>query len=94
MKFTQWQELAKRVNSRVKTIYALRREKALRLCDEYDLPMDLCCLHNASIADPGKGWGSPPENIKNARRILRIIENFEPSHIADRILARAWKTVA
>jgi hypothetical protein len=60
----------------------------------------MCCIHNASISEIGHGWGAGNSKadgrtvIKTARAAKRLWDDFTASHLADRIISRAWQKVA
>ncbi len=51
----------------------------------------MCCLHNASIDEAGKGWCfGKPERLAVAKHAKRIVVDWTASNLADAIIAKAW----
>ncbi len=97
MTFQQWQSFAQRVRARADRINRAKTDRGFAIAASAGIGRDMCCIHNASIADVGRGWGAGVDGratIKTARRALRVLDDFTEHRIADRIIAHAWKTVS
>lgn len=94
MNFKQWQEFSQRISARAKVAQDMRHNRGWALAETVDIPRDGCCLHNAAIDDDMTGWCfRNPQRLKIAKRANHILNDWRISHLADRIINRAWNTV-
>ncbi len=90
-RLTAWKELTQRVRVRAEALQRARHEEGWKLAASVGIPHCGCSLHNASIDDSLTGWcKNNPERLKVARQANHIVNDWEISHKADRIVRRAW----
>jgi hypothetical protein len=91
-RFEAWRAYADRVNAMAQRITASRHAKGWAIARPLGMT-DMCCVHNASISEPGHGWGADPRNIKAAKRALFYLDDWRASRLAERIVNRAFPRV-
>jgi hypothetical protein len=96
MTFTEWQQFAQAVHARAERVKAMILEDARRTCKAAGLSPDLLGIHphNAMVSfNAGKPW--PEVDYSLCRKTIWLCErSFVPGTLADRIIGRAWQTVA
>jgi hypothetical protein len=88
-RFAAWQAYAERVNAIAERTNKMRHARGWAIAKPRGMTC-MCCIHNASIATPGSGWGADPSNIKAAKRALHYLEDWRASRLAERIIQRAF----
>lgn len=92
--FKEWQAIAQRVNSIAKRLQDARHDQGWKLAASVGIPHDMCCLHNASIDDNLTGWcHKNPERLRVAKQANHIVNDWEISHKAQKIVSRAWNRI-
>lgn len=94
--FAEWQTFARAVNDCAQRITHARHEAGWQLAATVGIPRDGCCLHNASIDDKMTGWCAGPggyERLRVAKRATHILNDWRVSHLAEKIVARAFERV-
>ncbi len=93
--FKDWQEFARIINARSKALTESVHAKGWQLAASVGIPHCLCCLHNASIDDNMTGWcAGNPQRLKVAKRANHILNDWEASRKAERIIRKAWNQMA
>lgn len=95
MTFEQYQEFSRKISERAKRLQDSIHERGWQLAATVGIPHCGCSLHNASIDDSLSGWCyRNPERLKVAKRANHIVNDWTVSHLADRIIRRAWNVYA
>lgn len=95
--FKDWQKFATNIRERAERLSRSRIDQGFALAATVQIPRNACCLHNASIDDELKGWCSGNvKRLKVAKKANWMVNQWawEPTQLADRIIARAWKRLA
>lgn len=100
--FAQWQEYSRKMHAIADRVCKSRQNRGWALAITVGIGRCGCSLHNASIAEVGKGWGAVNGIEPNGRRVIRVaraakrlIEDlaWEPTRIADRATSKAWDRI-
>lgn len=96
MTHTEWCEFASKVRAMGERLDRSRHDRGFAIAEAAGISRDLCCIHNCSISEPGRGWGAGPDGparIKAARRAKHLLADWSGSNLADRIINRAYAKV-
>lgn len=96
MSHSEWCEFASKVRAIAERVTRNQHERGFAIAKAAGISPDMCCIHNCSISEVGQGWGANPggrERIKAARRAKRLLDDWTASHMADRIIDRAYRKV-
>lgn len=97
MTFKQWQDFAQNINARARVLSHSRIDAGFALASTVGIHRCGCSLHNASIDDSMTGWcHNNPKRLKVARKANWMVNDWawEPTRLAERIVARAWNKMA
>ena len=87
--FTEWQEWASAIRALADRVDRAAQDRGWAIAAEVGIPRCGCCLNNASINDSLSGWCSRnPEMLKAAKRARRLVDSWNGSRIADRVIGR------
>ncbi len=72
MTHEQWKQRITRLHEIAARIDRYRTERAWALAATVGIGRCGCSLHNASIADVGKGWGAGNSHEPDGRRVVKV----------------------
>lgn len=89
--FAKWKALASAVRERAQALDASMQQRGWDFAATVGIPHCGCSLHNASIDDDLQGWCKDnPERLRVAKRANYMVNQWQASRIADRVIKAAW----
>jgi hypothetical protein len=87
----EWRSIADKVRKRAVAVDDSTHDRGWAMAATVGIPRCGCSLHNASIDDAMTGWcKGNPERLRVAKRANHLVNNWDASRIADKVIKSAW----